>query len=406
MVRAHSHRRPAFTLIELLIALGVMTVLIGGMASAVLVASKAMPAPESLASRTNQGEELAADIGADLAIAVRIVSMEAKAVTFEVPDRGYGAVGPETLVYAWSGTPGDPLTRSVNGAAPVTLAEDVQHFSLECLSGTTPLARTPGVLLVVDKLEDADDSGDIAALKEDALRRQLVESWGFSVTLIEDSAPLTQYQGAYAGSDVMYVSCEISDGDLSQKPLNIPIGIVNEHKALYDELGIAGGDNSGNDDTRISITNANHEITRAFAPGWLEIAGSTFELIRLNDTLAPDAEILASTGPSSITLGALDAGARAIDSGRALGRRVKLPWGDPGSFTITELNDDGRALLRRSLVWAAAPVVVREAVVRVQIGPDTGGRVETRVILLNQPQWPASAFASAWQPWSGWEPGG
>lgn len=405
MVAPRPDRRSAFTLIELVIALGVMTVLIGGMASAVLVASKAMPAPESLASRTNQGEGLAADIGADLAIAVRIVSMEAKAVTFEVPDRGYGAVGPETLAYSWSGTPGDPLTRSVNGAAPVTLAEDVHHFSLECVSGTSPLARTPGVLLVVDKLEDADGADDIMALKEDALRRQLVESWGFSVTLIEDSAPLTQYRSAYAVADVMYVSCQIGDGDLSSdKPLNIPIGIVNEHGGLYDELGIAGGDSSGNDDTLIFLTETSHEITRAFAPGWLEITGSIFKPLALNDTLAPDVEILASTGSNPRTLGVLDAGARAIASGRALGRRVKLPWGDPGSFTITELNDDGRALLRRSLVWAAAPVVVGEAVVRLQIGSDAGGRVETSVILLNQPRWPASAYATPWQPWSGWEP--
>lgn len=37
---------------------------------------------------------------------------------------------PETIRYAWSGTPGDPLTRQVDGGLAAVIAEDVQNLDL------------------------------------------------------------------------------------------------------------------------------------------------------------------------------------------------------------------------------------------------------------------------------------
>ena len=71
--------------------------------------------------------------------------------------------------------------------------------------------------------------------------------------------------------------------------------------------------------------------------------------------------------------------------GTAMGRRVKLPWGGT-DFDFNALNSDGLELMRRSIVWAAAPVRVAAVRITLQLGSDPSGRVETEVQLLNLPE--------------------
>ena len=83
----------------------------------------------------------------------------------------------------------------------------------------------------------------------------------------------------------------------------------------------------------------------------------------------------------------LDAGARRYDGSLTRGRRVKLPWGDKRKFDFTSLNDNGKLILRRSLAWAAAPIVYDSIRIGIQRSNPTN-RVEAQTLLLNCPDMP------------------
>jgi type II secretory pathway pseudopilin PulG len=121
--------RRAFTLLELLASLAITTILVLTMGSAMLIASRSIPdgtgRVEQISTATNAVEEFIDD----LRVAVYVTEWTNNAVGVSVPDRNGDGV-PEHIRYAWSGVAGDALTRSLNGSAPVTYAEQVDHFNL------------------------------------------------------------------------------------------------------------------------------------------------------------------------------------------------------------------------------------------------------------------------------------
>ncbi|MEZ6318280.1 MAG: hypothetical protein R3B49_05920 [Phycisphaerales bacterium] len=54
-------------------------------------------------------------------------------------------------------------------------------------------------------------------------------------------------------------------------------------------------------------------------------------------------------------------------------------------FDFGVLTEDARALLRRSLVWAATPIGVRTITITIQVGDDPADTFETTIELLNKP---------------------
>ncbi len=125
-----NRRRTAFTLVELVVSMGIMSILFGGTISAILIASHALPDGQSPAEQILCGGEVVDAIAGDLFYATAITESTATAVTFAVPDRGHGAAGPETIRYEWLGIPGNPLTREYNGGVKLTVAAGVQDFAL------------------------------------------------------------------------------------------------------------------------------------------------------------------------------------------------------------------------------------------------------------------------------------
>ena len=103
--------------------------------------------------------------------------------------------------------------------------------------------------------------------------------------------------------------------------------------------------------------------------------------------LAPGLQVLAEAGGLA-ELAVLDVGAKNYGGGTAKGRRVKLPWGE-AEFDINSLNANGETIMRRAIVWAAAPVRGISGVrITLQVGSDPSGRVDTQVQLLNVPEEP------------------
>ncbi len=129
----HGDTGAGFTLIELMIGLVSSSMLVAGLASAIYISSQALDLDSSTSRQSAIASEVLGKLTADLALARSFSERTATAVTFDVPDRD-GDLHPETIRYAWSGTPGDPLTYQYNGGTETTIATDVQSFDLSALT--------------------------------------------------------------------------------------------------------------------------------------------------------------------------------------------------------------------------------------------------------------------------------
>jgi len=113
------------TLIELMAALTIVSILMLGVGSAMLVASRAVD-PATRPRVTHATAEAAARVARELEFATAFTQRTARAVTFTVADRD-GDGSDETIRYAWSGAEGDLLTRQYNGGKAIPVAEDVRQ---------------------------------------------------------------------------------------------------------------------------------------------------------------------------------------------------------------------------------------------------------------------------------------
>jgi len=142
MVERTRRRRRAFTLLELVFAMVAMTALMGGLASALVLASRAIPDDASPAAVAIDAYYAADQIAGELFCARSFSERTATATTFTVADRDNDAIA-ETIRYAWSGTLGDPLTRQYNTAAAVAVVDDVREFEIRYDVKTVTQASPP-----------------------------------------------------------------------------------------------------------------------------------------------------------------------------------------------------------------------------------------------------------------------
>src|SRR2546423_1612183 len=133
--RADHRRRQGFTLLELMVSCAVMAVIMVGVTSSVLIASRGVshgaPDKSSLAAG-----HIANLIATELRTALSVTELTPAAITFTVPSRN-GDATPETIRYAWSGTAGAPLTRQYNGGAAANIIDSVQSFQLTYTKSST-----------------------------------------------------------------------------------------------------------------------------------------------------------------------------------------------------------------------------------------------------------------------------
>lgn len=115
--------RPAFTLLELVLAMAGTTLLLLGITSTIIVASRAAYNPEQPQSALARSRSIAQTIADDLAQATSVVRGTSTTVEFTVADRDDDG-DDDTIRYEWSGAPGDGIYRSVNGD-PTLLATSI-----------------------------------------------------------------------------------------------------------------------------------------------------------------------------------------------------------------------------------------------------------------------------------------
>jgi len=185
---------------------------------------------------------------------------------------------------------------------------------------------------------------------EETAHKNLVESWGYAVELIDDGADQASFDGAVAGNDVVLITNDVTASTVDTKLVNATIGVVTSEVNLSDEFGMSAsvGWDSG---TQIEINDNSHYITQPFSNGLMTILSSTESLAYVTGTQSPSLGQLAST-TSGFGVVTLEAGAATHTGGAAAGRRVLLPWGGNG-FNPDNLNGDGKTLLQRALEWGA-----------------------------------------------------
>jgi hypothetical protein len=144
-------RRGAFTLAELAVSLGLVSVLLLAMGSVMVVSGRAVAVSATHAGEAKVDDAVAA-IASEQRLALEILERSQWSVTFRVPDRDNDGA-PETIRYVWSGTAGDSLMRTYNGEPETVFVRDVKNFKLTFLEKTlTPIpaveVESPEVLLV------------------------------------------------------------------------------------------------------------------------------------------------------------------------------------------------------------------------------------------------------------------
>lgn len=127
------------TLLELVIAFFVASLLVSGIASATALALRSTDPSDLPSTYRLQSARRLSEMLAELQFAQTIAEQTATAITVTVPDRDDPDTNPETIRYAWSGTPGDPLTRTYNGGASATFADDVHDFDVQYQPTSSPI---------------------------------------------------------------------------------------------------------------------------------------------------------------------------------------------------------------------------------------------------------------------------
>jgi hypothetical protein len=129
ITRSTAHRAAAFSLLELVLSTAVTTILLLAVGSSMAMMSKALPSSSNPVDARVAAASVVEQMATELESATYITERSTQSITFVVPDRN-GDGKSETIRYAWTGTSGDPLTRSYNSGAAVTVLSDVRYFSL------------------------------------------------------------------------------------------------------------------------------------------------------------------------------------------------------------------------------------------------------------------------------------
>lgn len=129
-------RRRAFTLVEVMVSMVVVSIIMGAIASVMRLATTQLDATSSGMSNVSKATSLLQQITAEVALAKTVTERTATAITFTVPDRNADGQD-ETIRYSWTGTAGNPLTRTYNGTS-ATIADNVYYFNATYLLKTVP----------------------------------------------------------------------------------------------------------------------------------------------------------------------------------------------------------------------------------------------------------------------------
>ena len=151
--------RPGFSLIELVLSIGVVGVLLVSMTSVMVLTSRAIPTSKDRDQQATHARANLDMLESDLSMAIEVTSVTSDGFTLKVPDRTGDSLA-ETIVYDWH-DPGDPLTRSTNGSPAAIVLERVDQlevqFSTETRTTTEPAGSVESSEMVLASYTAATD---------------------------------------------------------------------------------------------------------------------------------------------------------------------------------------------------------------------------------------------------------
>ncbi len=157
----------AFTLIEMVVSLSVISIVFLAMGSVMLLAAQAIPTEDDAPALTYDALEVTRQLASELETATVIAHMTDRVIMFKIPDRN-GDGAEEMIAYSWSSTPGAPLLRNYNGSTAVAVLPSVESFSL-----TYDIRSAPQPAILEESEEILLDS--------------------FNSGVLHDEFPITQY---------------------------------------------------------------------------------------------------------------------------------------------------------------------------------------------------------------------
>ncbi|MGD9035721.1 MAG: type II secretion system protein [Syntrophobacterales bacterium] len=261
----------------------------------------------------------------------------------------------------WINTSANRLAQAVAAFAPAT----------GCGSGVG------GTNLVMVTGDGAYSSG-----VDDSAKKTLFESWGWTVTAIDDGT--ADYSTAAANNDVMFISESSSSGTVGSKARDLDIGVVMEEDYCWDEMEFGAVGDGGEWGDSITITNNSHYITSPFSTGSLTIYTTGDNVGSLPSSLASGGVLLANENAvGDPTLFVFDTGAD-LDIGTATNRRVGIPTktSNPANW-----NNDLKTIIQRSLDWVEGGETGNVVTLELTLSSSEGGTVSmrTKVYLRNLP---------------------
>jgi len=206
---------------------------------------------------------------------------------------------------------------------------------------------------------------------QDTLRLNLLQSWGWQVSLLKYTASALDFSTAAASANIIYFPAHVPLQDPVKTQLTTTLlPIVSENVQLPKQLKFTNSDPktySGSSVNILQLTRMTvddlgqpveetytHYITSPFAVGNLAVCGAS-DWLSYSDTKLGAGVLPLATKPGGgyCALGVQEAGGLGTDKKPARARRIVLPWGG-SSFSIASLDADGQNLLRRSLDYAGS----------------------------------------------------
>ncbi|MCC6286160.1 MAG: hypothetical protein IT439_12815 [Phycisphaerales bacterium] len=135
------------TLIELVVALAITSLVLAGVGAAVRLAAGALPGRDDALAGLLRGQRFLDEFLDSISTATGVESLGATGVSFTVPDRDEDG-DEEELAYAWSSTSGEPVLLVVNGGAPVQVLDACDGLAVSAITGDG-LVRAVQVSLIV-----------------------------------------------------------------------------------------------------------------------------------------------------------------------------------------------------------------------------------------------------------------
>lgn len=150
--------RRGLSLIEVVVATAASAVLVTGLTSALYISARSFDADLAATDDVSEAADLMTRLADEIGPATAFTERTATSLAFTV-DRG----GMRTIRYAWSGTPGDPLTRSVDGgtAANVLPAVDAVAFGYETETGVYDAQAISSTTYEIDKMGSTTSKAEL-----------------------------------------------------------------------------------------------------------------------------------------------------------------------------------------------------------------------------------------------------